>query len=160
MTACFVFKTWCIIADWLPGQATKQIVFMPIVKNTGPNDIDSYISSFPEPVRNKLKELRAAIRKAAPEAEEKISYRMPTFVQKGNLVHFAAFTRHIGFYPTPSGVENFKDELAGFRYAKGSIQFPVDRPLPYYLVTRIVTFRVKENLARAESKRKKQTKNL
>jgi len=96
-------------------------------------------------VRDPLRKLRATIKRAAPEAVEKISYRMPTFYYHGNLVHFAAFTTHIGFYPTPSGVEAFKDELREYKNAKGSVQFPIDRPLPLGLIGRIVRFRKNEN---------------
>ena len=102
-----------------------------------------------------LKEIRATIKAAAPEAEEKISYQMPTFFLNGNLVHFAAFKKHIGFYPTPTGIEKFKKELSVYEGAKGSVQFPLDKPMPYALITKIVKFRVKENLAKAEIKEKK-----
>jgi uncharacterized protein YdhG (YjbR/CyaY superfamily) len=95
------------------------------------------------------------IRKAAPEAEETINYQMPTFTLYGNLVHFAAYQHHIGFYPTPTGIEEFKNELSSYKGAKGSVQFPFDRPIPYDLIGRIVEFRVKENLQKAEAKRKK-----
>ncbi|NTW73222.1 MAG: hypothetical protein HGA49_13415, partial [Eubacteriaceae bacterium] len=94
---------------------------------------------------DKLQEIRETIRKAAPEATEKISYQMPTFYLNGNLVHFAAFTSHIGFYPAPSGVEVLKEELAPYLHAKGSIQFPLNQPLPLDLIRRIVEFRVIEN---------------
>jgi uncharacterized protein YdhG (YjbR/CyaY superfamily) len=107
--------------------------------------IDQYIVSCPEPVRGVLEELRATIRRAAPDATEKISYRVPTFYYFGNLVHFAAFKHHIGFYPAPSGIAAFSDELGGYRTAKGSVQFPLGEPLPLDLVARIVQFRVKEN---------------
>ena len=117
--------------------------------------IDEYISSFPKEVQIILQELRAAIKAAAPDAEEKISYQIPTFFLKGNLVHFAAFKNHIGFYPTPSGIEAFKKELAIYESAKGSVQFPIDKPLPLELVRRIVKFRVAENLKKAESKMRK-----
>lgn len=117
--------------------------------------IDRYIDGFPEPVRSKLTELRATIHAAAPEATEKISYQMPTFYLDGNLVHFAAFKNHIGFYPTPSGVEQFKDELAKYKGAKGSVQFPLDEPLPLRLIARIVKHRVAENKAAAAAKRKR-----
>jgi uncharacterized protein YdhG (YjbR/CyaY superfamily) len=106
--------------------------------------IDEYINSFPEDVRAMLNELRQTIREAAPDAEETISYQMPTFRLNGNLVHFAAFKNHIGFYPTPTGVEEFKDELSTYKGAKGSIQFPIDQPLPLPLIRRIVEYRVKE----------------
>jgi uncharacterized protein YdhG (YjbR/CyaY superfamily) len=123
-----------------------------------PKNVDEYIADFPLPVQNKLEELRATIKKAAPGAEEKISYKMPAFNLKGILVYFAAFKNHIGFYPTSSGVYAFKKELAGYETSKGTIQFPVDKPLPLDLITRIVIFRMNENLQKAElkAKRKKQ----
>ena len=102
-----------------------------------------------------MQELRAAIIAAAPGAEEKISYQMPTFYLKGNLVHFAALKNHIGFYPTPSGVQAFIKETAKYASTKGAIQFPLDEPLPLKLVSKIVKFRVKENLKRAEIKSSK-----
>ena len=109
-------------------------------------DIDSYIASFPEETRKLLQQLRITISKAAPEAKETINYGMPTFTLKGNLVHFAAFKNHIGFYPTPSGIEAFKKELSGYVGAKGSVQFPLSKPIPFDLITRIVKFRVKESM--------------
>ena len=120
-----------------------------------PQDIDEYISRFPKDVQAKLEKLRATIREAAPEAKEKISYQMPTFALEGNLVHFAAYRKHIGFYPTPSGIEKFKDRLSAYKWAKGSIQFPLDEPIPYELVREIVAYRVKENVEKADAKRKK-----
>jgi uncharacterized protein YdhG (YjbR/CyaY superfamily) len=117
--------------------------------------VDRYIEGFAEPVRSKLTELRETIRAAAPEATEKISYQMPTFFLDGNLVHFAAFTNHIGFYPTPSGIEEFSDELSRYKGAKGSVQFPLDEPLPLKLIARIVKHRVAENRAAATAKRKR-----
>ena len=122
---------------------------------TGFASIDEYIAVFPEEVQKKLKELRTVIKVAAPDAEEKISYQMPTFALKGNLVHFAAYKNHIGFYPTPSGIEEFKDELSAYEGAKGSVRFPLDKPIPYDLIAKIVAFRVKENLEKAEAKWKK-----
>jgi len=95
------------------------------------------------------------IRKAAPDAQETIKYRMPTFVLKGNLVHFAAFKKHIGFYPVPTGIEAFKNELSVYEGGKGSVKFPLDKPIPFDLISRIVQFRVKENLEKAEAKGKK-----
>jgi uncharacterized protein YdhG (YjbR/CyaY superfamily) len=95
------------------------------------------------------------IRKAAPDAEETINYQIPTFTLKGNLVHFAAFKEHIGFYPTPTGIDKFKKELSVYEGAKGSVKFPLDQPIPFDLIGKIVKFRVKENLARAEAKGKK-----
>lgn len=115
--------------------------------------IDDYIATFPEHIQTILREMRAAITEAAPDAEERISYRMPTFYLQGNLVHFAAHTRHIGFYPGPSAVEAFSPDLAAFESSKGAIRFPIDRPLPLELIGRIVRFRVDENLRNAESRR-------
>jgi uncharacterized protein YdhG (YjbR/CyaY superfamily) len=115
--------------------------------------IDEYIDTFPERVQHILNELRHAIKGAAPEAEETINYGIPTFTLNGNLVHFAAFENHIGFYPTPSGMEAFKQELSSYKGAKGSVQFPITQALPLPLIRRIVEFRVRENL---ERKRKKQ----
>lgn len=108
--------------------------------------IDEYIRTFPVEVQAILEKMRQTIRKAAPEAVEAISYQMPTFKLNGNLVHFAAFKKHIGFYPTSSGIEAFKKELSPYKWAKGSVQFPLDKPIPFDLVQRIVVFRVKENL--------------
>ena len=122
---------------------------------TTPKNIDAYIANFPKDVQEILSELRATIRDAAPEAEETISYQMPTFRLKGNLVHFAAYKNHFGFYPTPSGIENFKKELSLYKGAKGSVKFPIDKPLPFDLISKIVKFRVAENLERATRKTKK-----
>lgn len=118
-------------------------------------NIDNYIALFSEEVQEKLKKLRATIKAAAPGAIEKISYQMPTFYLNGNLVHFAAYKNHIGFYPTPSGIEYFKDELFAYKTSKGAIQFPIDQPLPLELVTRIVWFRVVENQQKANVKAQK-----
>jgi uncharacterized protein YdhG (YjbR/CyaY superfamily) len=109
------------------------------------NTIDEYISQFPDEVQVILNKMREVIKKAAPEATEKISYQMPTFYLNGNLVHFAAFKKHIGFYPTPSGIETFQKELSQYKGAKGSVQFPIDQPIPYELVEQIVLYRVNEN---------------
>lgn len=106
--------------------------------------IDEYIESFPMSIQIKLQELRRTIQEAAPEAEEAISYQMPTFKLNGNLVHFAAYKRHIGFYPTPSAIHAFKDDLAAFKLSKGTIQFPLEQPIPQALVSRIVRYRVNE----------------
>ncbi len=110
------------------------------------NPIDEYINTFSTEVQEILKELRAVIKVAAPQATEKISYQMPTFVLNGNLVHFAAYKKHIGFYPAPSGILAFKEELSAYKGAKGSVQFPIDKPLPLELISRIVTYRVEENM--------------
>jgi uncharacterized protein YdhG (YjbR/CyaY superfamily) len=119
-----------------------------------PSTIDEYIRAFPSEVQKKLSELRATIRRSAPDATEKISYRMPTFFQGKNLVHFAAYEHHIGFYPTPSGITAFADELSGYVTSKGAIQFPIDEPLPLELVTRIIELRVGEVEAKATAKKK------
>jgi uncharacterized protein YdhG (YjbR/CyaY superfamily) len=112
-------------------------------------DIGVYISNFPKDIQEILEKIRMTIRKAAPDAEETINYQIPTFTLKGNLVHFAAYKKHIGFYPTSTGIEKFKKELSAYQGAKGSVQFPLDKPIPYDLISEIVTFRVKENLERA-----------
>jgi len=122
-------------------------------EKTPPRNVDEYIAGFPKDVQAKLEKLRETIKAAAPEADEKISYQMPTFALRGNLVHFAAYEHHIGFYPTASGIEQFKDHLSIYKGGKGSVQFPLDQPIPYDLVRKIVAFRVKENIARAEAKK-------
>jgi uncharacterized protein YdhG (YjbR/CyaY superfamily) len=118
-----------------------------------PKHIDGYIAGFPHDVQEILKRIRTTIKTVAPDAEETIKYQIPTFVLNGNLVHFAAFKNHIGFYPTPSGIEEFKDELSPYQSAKGSVQFPIDKPIPLSLIEKIVKFRAKE--ARAKSTAKK-----
>lgn len=123
--------------------------------SAGFQSIDEYIATFPEPIQKMLQEMRATIKAAAPDAQEKISYQMPTFAQQRNLVHFAANKNHIGFYPAPSGIAAFEGELSNFKYSKGAIQFPIDQPLPLDLITRIVQFRVTENLSKAETKSRK-----
>ena len=121
-----------------------------------PTDIDQFIAEFPADVQVILEKVRATIRKAAPDAEEAIKYQIPTFVLNGgNLVHFGAFKTHVGFYPTPSGIAAFKDELSIYQGAKGSVQFPFDEPMPYQLISKIVKFRVKETRQKAAAKRKK-----
>ena len=124
-------------------------------KKVGFVSIDEYIAAFPEEVQKILEELRATIKAVAPDAEEKISYQMPTFALKGNLVHFAAHKNHIGFYPTPTGIQAFKNELSIYEGAKGSVKFPIDKPLPLELISKIVKFRVAENLKNAELKSSK-----
>jgi uncharacterized protein YdhG (YjbR/CyaY superfamily) len=120
-----------------------------------PKTIDEYVAGFPRDVQEILENIRRTIREAAPDAEETIKYQMPTFTLKGNLVHFAAFKAHIGFYPVPSGIEAFRSELSVYEGGKGSVRFPLDKPIPFDLIRRIVEFRVKENLQRAEAKGKK-----
>ena len=122
--------------------------------NTLNNTIDEYISGFPDDIQTLLQQIRVTIREAAPEAEEAIKYAMPTFVLNGNLVHFAAFKHHIGFYPVPSGIEAFKKELSVYKGAKGSVQFPLDQPMPLELITQIVKFRVSENMKKGKTKKK------
>ncbi|MFY9556920.1 MAG: DUF1801 domain-containing protein [Blastocatellia bacterium] len=124
-------------------------------KQTAPNDIDEYIAGFPNDVQEILEKIRMTIRKAAPDAEETIKYQMPTFTLNGNLVHFAAFKKHIGFYPAPRGIEEFKTELSGYEGDKSTVRFPLDKPIPFALISRIVKFRVKKNLERAKAKGKK-----
>ena len=111
--------------------------------------IDEYVSTFPREVQVVLEELRQAIRKSAPEAEETISYGIPTFDLNGfHLVHFAAYKNHIGFYPTSSGITAFKKELSLFKTSKGTVQFPLTEPIPLGLIKKIVKYRVKENLSK------------
>jgi len=114
--------------------------------------IDEYIIKFPLEIQEILGSLKKVIKESAPDAEEKISYQMPTFVLHGNLVHFAAFKNHIGFYPAPSGINAFKEELSEYKGGKGSIQFSLEKPLPYDLIRKIVKFRVAENIEKAEQK--------
>ncbi len=123
---------------------------------TAPKTIDEYIAGFPTNVQAILEQIRQTVIKAAPDAEETIKYQMPTFTLNGNLVYFAAFKKHVGFYPpVEAGSAKFKKELAAYEGAKGSLKFPLDRPIPFDLISRIVKFRVKENLAKAEAKRKR-----
>lgn len=119
------------------------------------NTIDEYIAGFPKDVQAILQRIRSIIQKAAPDAEEAIKYQIPTFVLHGNLVHFAAFQKHIGFYPTPSGIETFQNELSAYQSAKGSVQFPLDASVPFGLITKIVKFRVKEAREKAATKSRK-----
>lgn len=118
-----------------------------------PENIDDYISKFPQEIKASLELLRRTIRKAAPKADETISYQIPTFKLNGNLVHFAAYKNHIGFYPASSGIEVFKKELAEYETSKGTVKFPIDKKLPLALITRIVKYRVKENLERVNKRR-------
>ena len=122
-----------------------------------PKNIDEYIAGFSLDVQNILEQIRAVIREAAPDAEETIKYQIPTFVLQENIVHFAAFKNHVGFYPTPSGIEEFKDELSSYESAKGSVRFPIDKPMPLELIRKIVMFRVKEVTAKAAAKSSKRS---
>lgn len=117
--------------------------------------IDEYIAGFPAATQRKLREMRATVHAAAPQAEEKISYQMPAFALKGNLVYFGAFATHIGFYPAPRGIQAFKSELSKYEGAKGTVRFPLNKPLPVKLIARIVKFRVAENLEKAAGNSRK-----
>ena len=129
---------------------------MPMEPRTGGfSSIDEYIATFPEDIQALLEAVRATIKAAAPDAEECISYQMPTFALKGNLVYFAALKNHIGLYPTASGIAAFKDELSMYEWSKGSVKFPITQPLPMELISRIVQFRVTENLKKAAAKARK-----
>jgi uncharacterized protein YdhG (YjbR/CyaY superfamily) len=125
-----------------------------MMAKTNYKTIDEYIATFPKDTQKILEEIRGAIKAAAPDAEEKISYQMPTFFLNGNLIHFAAFKNHIGIYPTPSGTEAFKRELSIYKGAKGSIQLPIDKPMPLRLISKIVKFRVAENIKKVKAKGK------
>jgi uncharacterized protein YdhG (YjbR/CyaY superfamily) len=120
-----------------------------------PNNIDEYIAAFPHDVQEVLEQIRATIKKVAPDSEEAIKYQIPTFVLNGILVHFGAFSNHIGFYPTPSGIDAFKHELAEYKGAKGSVQFPINEPMPLNLIEKIVKFRVKEAKAKSTANKKR-----
>ena len=120
-----------------------------------PRNIDEYIASCPPEVRSILEKIRSTIREAAPEAEERISYQMPTFAFAGNLIHFAAFKKHIGLYPPVNGDEKLQAEISPYRNVRGNLKFPLDQPIPYALIRRIVKARLKEQQARAEAKRGK-----
>lgn len=117
-----------------------------------PASIDAYIAGYPDQVQAILQRIRAIIQEEAPDAKETIKYGMPTFTYYGNLVHFGAFTHHIGFYPIPSGIEAFKSELTPYKQGKGSIQFRLDEPIPYDLIRKMVAFRVQENAAKGKKK--------
>ena len=125
------------------------------MKTATPQNVDEYFSGFPNDIQKLLKQMRATIKKAAPKAEEVISYAIPGYLLEGMLVYFAAFKNHIGFYPGAAGIAAFKKELSVYKSAKGSVQFPLDNPLPLSLVTRIVKFRIRQNLDKAALKKKK-----
>lgn len=124
------------------------------MQNIKYNTINEYIAAFPEDIQKLLTQMRTTIGKAAPGAEEAISYQLPTFKLNGNLVHFAAFKNHIGFYPTPAGVKEFEKELSVYKQGKGSVQFPLDKPMPLQLIGRIVKYRVNKNLEKTLTKKK------
>ncbi len=129
-------------------------------KKTGIASIDEYIATFPVEIQNILRELRTTIGAAAPGAEERISYQMPAFALKGILVYFAAWKDHIGFYPTSSGIRAFQKELSLYENSKGSLKFPIDKRLPLTLISKIVKFRVAENLKKAKIKPSKKHEDL
>ncbi len=126
--------------------AHRRAGFVMQADKVGPATIDEYVSQFPEDVQRILGKIRAVIREAAPGATEKISYQMPAFYLKGTVAWFGVHRHHIGFYPTASGIEAFKEELSAYKSAKGSVQFPLDKPMPYDLIGKIVKFKVAENL--------------
>ena len=121
----------------------------------GPKDIDEFIAGYPPDVQAILQQVRLTIREAAPQAKETKNYGIPTFTLEGNLVHFSTHKNHIGFYPTPGGIEAFKDELSAYELSKGTVKFPLCKPIPYDLIRRIVALRVQQNLEKAEAKRRK-----
>ena len=120
-----------------------------------PKNISEYIAGFPENIQASLEKVRLTIKKAAPKAEEMISYQIPAFKYHGVLVYFAGYKNHIGFYPTSSGIEAFRQEFSNYKWSKGAVQFPIDKPLPVSLISKIVKFRVKENVEKANLKTKK-----
>jgi len=122
---------------------------------TAPKNIDEYIAGFPPEIQEILEKIRLTIRKAAPRAEEAISYMIPTFKLHGNLVHFAAYKTHVGFYPGSGGIESFRDELSAYEVSKGTIRFPLDKPIPFAPIGKIAKFRVTQNLDKAAAKGKK-----
>lgn len=122
---------------------------MELQKNSF-STIDEYIATFPEDIQKKLQQMRLTIQTVAPQATEKISYQMPTFYLNGNLVHFAAFKNHIGFYPVPTSIEKFKEQLSPYKSSKGGVQFPLNEELPLNLIKQIVNFRVEENSKKAK----------
>jgi len=120
-----------------------------------PETVDEYIASFPENIQERLNEIRRIVRQTAPEATEKISYRMPAYVFNGMLIYFAAFKNHIGFYPLSSAIEAFQNELSDYKRSKGTVQFPNDKPIPLLLIARIIEFRVRENFMKSQLKSSK-----
>ncbi len=120
--------------------------------------VDAYIAGFPRPVQDILTRMRAVIKRSAPDATERISYRIPTFVLHGNLVHFAAFEGHVSFFPTSSGIRQFQKELASYSCSRGTVHFPMGTKIPYGLIARIVKFRVKENLRKSNARTRKHSR--
>jgi len=126
-----------------------------VAKGKGPRDIDEYIAGYPRKVQAILRKIRVTIKKAAPGAQETISYQIPTFKLNGTLISFAAYSQHIGLYPAPAGSERFNRELSAYRTSKSTVRFPLDQPIPYDLVTQIVKLRVKANQEKAAAKGKR-----
>lgn len=122
----------------------KRGVTLSDIKRS-PTTVEEYIQGFPEQIQGIMQEIRTIVKEEAPGTQEKISYGMPTFLYKGILVHFAAYKNHIGFYPTPSGIAKFEEQLKPYKHAKGSVQFPLSKPIPYDLVRKMVRVRVEEN---------------
>lgn len=122
--------------------------------NDSAETIDEYIGEFPKEVQKILEQIRESVRKAAPQSVEAIKYGIPTFVSGGNLVHFGAFKNHIGFYPAPTGIKKFEKELSVFKQGKGSVQFPINEPMPLELIKKIVEFRISQNAGKASKKKK------
>jgi uncharacterized protein YdhG (YjbR/CyaY superfamily) len=129
-------------------------------KQKGPATIDEYITDFPKDVRERLEKVRAAIRKAAPAAEEAIKYQMPTYVLEGNLIHFAGYEHHIGLYPGSRPIEKFKDELERYKTSKGTVQLPMDKAIPVTLIARITKYCVERNLERAAARKSKKSRKI
>jgi uncharacterized protein YdhG (YjbR/CyaY superfamily) len=128
---------------------------------TAPKDMDEYIAGFPNDVQEILERIRMTIRKAAPDAEETISYQLPTFTLKGHyLIYFAAYKKHIGVYPAPTGIEKFKNELSIYGSGKGTLKFPLDKPIPFGLISKIVKFRVKGKFGKSSGKREEEIENI
>jgi len=151
----FKKRTYLIIAVFSGYTGLTHLIMEEIamqMKSSAPESIDEYIRGFPEDVRVKLLAIRSVIKSVVPEAQEKISYQMPCFLYNGPLVYFAAFRNHIGFYPTPNGIDEFKEELSRYRQGKGSVQFPINEEMPLDLIARITAYRADEN-------RQKQMKN-
>ena len=144
-----------VASDWAAG--TKRVTRDPMAKTEPPKDIDEYIARFPTDVRAVLDKVRTTIRTAAPEAKETISYQMPAFKQHGILVYFAAWKNHIGLYPPVAGDKVLEKAIARYAGPKGNLQFPLDEPIPYDLIERIVKLQVKQDSAKAVAKRKKRT---
>ena len=138
----------------ITGLIMRKLKFGGAEKSAAPKDIDEYIAGFPGDVREMLEKIRSTIRKAAPGAEETIKYSMPTFTLNGNLIHFAAYKKHIGLYPVPRGAEEFKNRLSAYEGEKSTLKLPLDKRIPAALISDIVKFLVKRNLTAGETKRK------